>query len=303
MGIRGIWYRNYHHIYRDHRTALTAGPEGERRARGRQRRHHRSWLGEPHAERQGRTTTPSDLPRNATRAPRCRSRTVGCCARSCAVFVDRCGSVISGARVLINSRISSFDVQTVLGRQAMVSQTRACSLDLGCPSQLTSESAGPWYWGRHPAGAAAIRKSANTRQGLTIRGPAVPSERLVTVRGGLGCKGPHTDVPVCAIRAKNAGSTSTRRTRRRVGCRQPIWAGPLRLVVLFEDLVDLGLGVGDDFLGSGHLVFMPRGCYLDQRRPQLKFHLESEGGVYPWQRWPRPTSSRRSPYLVHSTSK
>ena len=50
--------------------------------------------------------------------------------------------MISSARVFFNSRISNFDVQTVLGRQVMLSQTRACSLDLGCPSQLTSEMGG-----------------------------------------------------------------------------------------------------------------------------------------------------------------
>jgi len=41
-------------------------------------------------------------------------------------------------------------VQTVLHRQAMLSQTRACSLDLGCRSLLTSKWAVPWFRGPGP---------------------------------------------------------------------------------------------------------------------------------------------------------
>ena len=63
-------------------------------------------------------------------------------ARYGAIFGDPVRLRSSSARALVNPRLSNFDVQTVLHRQAMLSQTRACSLDIGCRSQLTSEMGG-----------------------------------------------------------------------------------------------------------------------------------------------------------------
>ena len=64
-------------------------------------------------------------------------------ARYGTMFGDPVRLRCSSARALVNPRVSNFDVQTVLHRQAMLSQTRACSLDLGFRSHTMSEKGGP----------------------------------------------------------------------------------------------------------------------------------------------------------------